>query len=89
MRALIEEKRKEWQIREVPEKMTVTEDDIAAIVADWTGIPVQKLAAAESKSLLNLEEELHKRVINQNEAVEAVARAIRRSRAGLKDLRDP
>lgn len=89
LRALIEEKRKEWQIREVPEKMTVTEDDIAAIVADWTGIPVQKLAAAESEKLLNLEEELHKRVINQNEAVEAVARAIRRSRAGLKDPKRP
>jgi len=89
LKALIEEKRKEWQIREVPEKMTVTEDDIASIVADWTGIPVKKLAAAESEKLLNLEDELHKRVINQNEAVEAVARAVRRSRAGLKDPKRP
>jgi len=89
LKALIEEKRKEWQIREVPEKMTVTEDEIASIVAEWTGIPVKKLAATESERLLNLEDELHKRVINQNEAVEAVARAVRRSRAGLKDPKRP
>lgn len=89
LKALIEEKRKEWQITEVPEKMTVTEDEIASIVAEWTGIPVKKLAATESERLLNLEDELHKRVINQNEAVEAVARAVRRSRAGLKDPKRP
>jgi len=56
LKALIEEKRKEWQITEVPEKMTVTEDEIASIVAEWTGIPVKKLAATESERLLNLED---------------------------------
>lgn len=89
LQQLLEEKRKAWQTNDVPEKTTVTADDIAAIVADWTGIPIRRLAAGESERLLRLEDELHKRVIGQHDAVEAVARAIRRSRAGLKDPKRP
>lgn len=89
LRKQLEEKRAAWQTKEIPEKATVTEDDIAAIVSEWTGIPVRKLAATETERLLHLEEELHKRVVGQDEAVAAVARAIRRSRAGLKDPKRP
>ncbi len=67
----------------------VTPDDIAEIVSSWTHIPVSKLTLEESKRLLNLESELHKRIIGQDEAVSAVAKAIRRSRVGLKDPKRP
>jgi ATP-dependent Clp protease ATP-binding subunit ClpC len=67
----------------------VTVEDIAAIVASWTGIPVSKLAQEESERLLNMEDILHRRVIGQEEAVKSVARAIRRARAGLKDPKRP
>ena len=67
----------------------VTEQDIAAIVAKWTGIPVTKLVASERDKLLDLPNELHKRVVGQDEAVEAVADAIQRSRAGLSDPNRP
>jgi ATP-dependent Clp protease ATP-binding subunit ClpC len=89
LRKLLEEKKKEWQKHDIPEKSTVTDEDIATIVSDWTGIPVNKLATAETERLLSLEEELHKRVIGQDEAVAAVARAVRRSRAGLGDPKRP
>lgn len=71
------------------QKLIVTEEDIAAVVAQWTGIPVAKIAEEESATLLHLEEELHKRVVGQDEAVTAVAKAVRRARAGLKDLKRP
>ena len=71
------------------QKLIVTEDDIAAVVAQWTGIPVAKIAEEESATLLHLEEELHKRVVGQDEAVTAVAKAVRRARAGLKDPKRP
>ncbi len=64
-------------------------DDIAAIVARWTGIPVSRMMQSEKEKLLKLEDELHKRVIGQNEAIEAIANAIRRSRAGLQDSKRP
>ena len=70
-------------------KCVVTENSIAEVVNAWTGIPVNRLTEDESEKLLHLEDELHKRVIGQNEAVEAVARAIRRARAGLKDPKRP
>lgn len=70
-------------------KLIVDEDSVANIVADWTKIPVQKLAEGESKRLARLEKELHKRVIGQNEAVDAVAKAIKRGRVGLKDPNRP
>lgn len=71
------------------QKLIVTEEDIAAVVAQWTGIPVAKIAEEESATLLHLEEELHKRVVGQDEAVTAVAKAVRRARAGLKDQKRP
>ena len=74
---------------ESEQKLVVTEDDIAAVVAQWTGIPVAKIADEESQTLLHLEEELHKRVVGQDDAVTAVAKAVRRARAGLKDPKRP
>ena len=70
-------------------KEEVTADDIAGVVGRWTGIPVTKLIASEREKLLNLEDELHKRVAGQDEAIEAISDAIRRSRAGLQDKRKP
>ena len=70
-------------------KLVVTDEDIASVVAQWTGIPVSKIAQEESESLLHLEEELHKRVIGQDEAVVAVSKAVRRAWAGLKDPKRP
>ena len=70
-------------------KLVVTDEDIASVVAQWTGIPISKIAQEESESLLHLEEELHKRVIGQDEAVVAVSKAVRRARAGLKDPKRP
>ena len=74
---------------ESDQKLVVTEDDIAAVVAQWTGIPVAKIADEESQTLLHLEKELHKRVVGQDDAVTAVAKAVRRARAGLKDPKRP
>lgn len=85
----IEELKKQWKQKRdeiIPE---VTEEDIAYIVSKWTGIPVTKITEQESKKLLDLENELHKRIIGQDEAVKAVANAIRRSRTGIKDPRRP
>lgn len=88
LRAELEEKQ---QVRRQPgsERIIVSADDIAHVVATWTGIPVKKLAAEESERLLRLESVLHNRVVGQEEAVKAVARAIRRARAGLKDPKRP
>ena len=74
---------------ESDQKLIVTEEDIAAVVAQWTGIPVTKIAEEESETLLHLEDELHKRVTGQDDAVTAVAKAVRRARAGLKDPKRP
>ena len=77
-------------LREVDDRIAeVGEDQIAEVLAHWTGIPVLKLTEKESNRLLNMEEELHKRIIGQDEAVKSVSRAIRRTRAGLKDPRRP
>lgn len=92
-----EEQRIEKEISQKKESATeksdaqliVTEDDIASVVAQWTGIPVSKIAQEESESLLHLEEELHKRVVGQDDAVVAVSKAVRRARAGLKDPKRP
>ncbi|MDG2280749.1 MAG: AAA family ATPase, partial [Flavicella sp.] len=70
-------------------KEEVTSDDIAEVVAKWTGIPVQKMLQSEREKLLNLEDELHQRVVGQEEAIEAVSDAVRRSRAGLQDDKKP
>ena len=70
-------------------KEEVTREDIAEIVAKWTGIPVMKMLQGEREKLLKLEAELHKRVVGQEEAIEAVSDAVRRSRAGLQDMKKP
>ena len=85
----IEKIRADWEKNRGETHVTIGSDDVAKIVASWTGIPVVKLTEEESKRLLHLEEELHKRVIGQDEAVSAVAKAIRRARAGLKDPNRP
>lgn len=69
--------------------LTVTEEDVAEVVSKWTGVPVQNLKKSDSERLLHLEDELHKRVIGQDEAVHAVATAIRRARAGMKEPKRP
>lgn len=89
LKAELELVKKDWEQQKGIEKKTVTEDDIAHIVSSWTGIPVRKLAEEESEKLLKMEENLHKRVIGQDEAVKAVSRAVRRARAGLKDPKRP
>lgn len=76
-------------LAEAAQEFAVTEEDVAEIVASWTGIPLQKLTETESNRLLNLEAKLHKRIIGQNEAVVAVSKAVRRARAGFKDKNRP
>ncbi|MDR3050742.1 MAG: ATP-dependent Clp protease ATP-binding subunit [Oscillospiraceae bacterium] len=89
LRTEMEACRKEWEDTKNAQRETVGEQEIAHIVAAWTGIPVTQLTADESARLLRLEETLHQRVIGQEEAVGATARAIRRARAGLKDPKRP
>ncbi|MHB9146643.1 MAG: ATP-dependent Clp protease ATP-binding subunit [Symbiobacteriia bacterium] len=79
----------EWEKKKVTDKSVVTEEDIAHIISSWTGIPVKQLTLEESARLLNLEEQLHKRYVGQDEAVTAISRAIRRARSGLKDPKRP
>ncbi|HEX2095384.1 MAG TPA: ATP-dependent Clp protease ATP-binding subunit [Longimicrobiaceae bacterium] len=85
----IQEREKAWEEERRTHRPTLTEDDVAFIVSRWTGIPVTRLREAETARLIGMEEELHKRVIGQERAIKAIARAIRRSRAGLKDPRRP
>ncbi len=88
LREELDARQREWK-RTGSETILVTPDDIAHIVANWTGIPVKKLAAEESERLLRLEAVLHERVVGQDDAVIAVAKAVRRARAGLKDPKRP
>ena len=85
----LESLRNQWKNQQSNERLVVTEEDIAHIVSSWTNVPVERLTQEDSLRLLNLEQELHNRVIGQDEAVNAVARAIRRARAGLKDPKRP
>ena len=80
---------KEWQEGENKERRVVTEDDIAEVVSMWTGIPVTRLAEEETERLLQMEAELHKRIIGQDEAIVSISKSVRRARAGLKDSRRP
>ena len=80
---------KEWQEGENSERRVVTEDDIAEVVSMWTGIPVTRLAEEETERLLQMEAELHKRIIGQDEAIVSISKSVRRARAGLKDARRP
>ena len=84
-----EEKERQWRSGELEDVAEVGEEQIAEVLANWTGIPVFKLTEEESDRLLHMEEELHKRIIGQEDAVKSVSRAIRRTRAGLKDPRRP
>ena len=85
----IETMEKEWQVKQEQGRPVVTPEDIAEVVSMWTGIPVVKLTTDETSRLLQMEEALHRRIIGQDEAIETVAKAVRRARAGLKDPRRP
>src|SRR5699024_3001328 len=81
----LEKEKNKWNSKKTKTIPKLTEEDIAKVIASWTGIPAAKITQDENKKLKNLDKELHKRVIGQNEAVDAVAKAIRRSRVGLKN----
>ncbi|RHB48255.1 ATP-dependent protease ATP-binding subunit ClpC [Exiguobacterium sp. AM39-5BH] len=89
LRDELEQLKSEWQNKQGNEKLEVTKEDIAQVVANWTGVPVTKIAEEETDRLLKLESILHDRVIGQDEAVKSISRAIRRARAGLKDPKRP
>ena len=84
-----EKEQKKWKNKNTKQVTDITEENIAEVISNWTGIPAKKITEDENERLKNLEENLHKRVIGQNEAVEAVAKAIRRGRVGLKDPKRP
>ena len=85
----LEKEKKKWQNKNSKNVLNLTDEDIAEVIASWTGIPTNKITQDENEKLKHLEETLHKRVIGQNEAVEAVSKAIRRGRVGLKDPNRP
>lgn len=93
LEARLEAAQEAWQAErseeDGDEQPKVTEDDIAAIVSEWTGVPVKKLTEAETAKLLRMEDELHERVVGQHEAIKVVSKAVRRGRAGLKDPKRP
>jgi ATP-dependent Clp protease ATP-binding subunit ClpC len=85
----IAEREEQWEEERRTHRPTLTEEDVGFIVSRWTGIPVTRLKEAETARLISMEQELHKRVVGQDKAIKAISRAIRRSRAGLKDPRRP
>ncbi|MDR4252190.1 ATP-dependent protease ATP-binding subunit ClpC [Bacillus pumilus] len=89
LREKVEVTKKSWKEKQGQENSEVSVDDIAMVVSSWTGVPVSKIAQTETDKLLNMEQLLHSRVIGQDEAVVAVAKAVRRARAGLKDPKRP
>lgn len=89
MRRALDESRKSWREKRDATVPVVTGEDIAAVVSKWTGIPTMKLTETEQQKLVHMEDELHKRVIGQEEAIKAIAQSIRRSRTGLKDPKKP
>ena len=89
LRSELEKLQEEWSRQRGRAEATVTEEEVAHIVSNWTGIPVMKLREEETERLLKMEEILHHRVVGQNEAIAAVAQAVRRARAGLKDPKRP
>ena len=89
LRKLLDESKREWKKNQEKNKPTIGKEDVAYVVSKMTGIPLFKLEEEESNKLLRMEEFLHKRVVGQNEAISAVCRAIRRSRAGLKEAKKP
>lgn len=89
LKAKVDEQQKEAEQQSARQKLHTTGEDVAKIVAEWTGVPLTQLKKSESERLVNLEKVLHNRVIGQNEAVSVVAKAIRRARSGLKDPQRP
>ena len=89
LREKLEKESEKWKNKNTKQVVNITGEDIAEVVAGWTGIPAQKISQTENEKLKNLEASLHKRVVGQNEAVEAVAKAIKRGRVGLKDPKRP
>jgi ATP-dependent Clp protease ATP-binding subunit ClpC len=85
----LERLQQEWRERSLEDVPTVSEEDVALVVAEWTGVPVSRLTEDETRRLLQMEEFLRRRVVGQDEAISAISRAIRRARAGLKDPRRP
>ena len=85
----LEKEKQKWKNKNTKNVVNITEEDIAEVISSWTGIPVQKINQSETDKLKSLEENLHKRVVGQNEAVEAVSKAIKRGRVGLKDHKRP
>ena len=89
LKAKFEKEENKWKNKNTKSIINITEENIAEVIANWTGIPAKKITEDENEKLKNLEKNLHERVIGQNEAVEAVSKAIRRSRVGLKDPKRP
>ncbi len=89
LRKLLDESKREWKKRQEKSKPVITKEDVSYVVSKMTGIPLFKLEEEESSKLLHMEEFLHKRIVGQEEAISAVCRAIRRSRAGLKEAKKP
>jgi ATP-dependent Clp protease ATP-binding subunit ClpC len=89
LRKGLDDSKKKWKEKRETTQPTVSGEDIAGIVAKWTGIPVQRLTEKESDRLVHLEDELHKRVVGQEESIKSLSQAIRRSRTGLKDPKKP
>jgi len=89
LRKLLEESKREWKKNQEKNKPVISKEDVAYVVSKMTGIPLFKLEEEESQKLLHMEEFLHKRIVGQEEAISAVCRAIRRSRAGLKEAKKP
>ena len=89
LREKFEKEENKWKNKNTKSIINITDENIAEVIASWTGIPAKKITEDENQKLKNLEKELHKRVVGQNEAVDAVAKAIRRGRVGLKDPKRP
>ncbi len=89
LREIVEKEEQKWKNKNNKSVIDITEENIAEVISSWTGIPAQKLTQDENEKLKSLEESLHKRVVGQNEAIEAVSKAIRRGRVGLKDPKRP
>ncbi|HXS99515.1 MAG TPA: ATP-dependent Clp protease ATP-binding subunit [Elusimicrobiota bacterium] len=89
LRKALEEAKKKWREKRDLSTPTIVAEDIAAVVSKWTGVPVTALTESETEKLVHMEENLHKRVIGQEEAIKTISQAIRRARAGLKDVKKP
>jgi ATP-dependent Clp protease ATP-binding subunit ClpC len=89
LRKALEEAKKKWREKRDQSTPAITYEDIAAVVSKWTGVPVTALTETETEKLVHMEDNLHKRVIGQEEAIKTISQAIRRSRAGLKDVKKP